>query len=76
MEKKILDSIIGDSTYDSRIRPSGLNVSTSDGMPVCPPPPGSRGSVTFTRKGQPLRIDTLHMQVSGDLEQTAAEALI
>lgn len=30
IEKKILDNIIGDSTYDSRIRPSGLNV--SDGM--------------------------------------------
>lgn len=32
MEKKILDSIIGDSTYDSRIRPSGLNMSDNDGM--------------------------------------------
>ena len=31
IEKKILDDIIGDATYDSRIRPSGVNGSDSEG---------------------------------------------
>ena len=30
IEKKILDSIIGDSSYDSRIRPSGVNGSATN----------------------------------------------
>ncbi|RWS13513.1 glutamate gated chloride channel GluCl2-like protein, partial [Dinothrombium tinctorium] len=31
IEKKILDSIIGDGRYDNRIRPSGLNASGATG---------------------------------------------